>query len=144
MIDTLLKATILLALVSGAAWLLRRRSAELRHLLWTLAIAGLVALPILTAIVPFSLPVLPPPSVFSRTVDEQPDVSTPPPTAQPQRADAEQRAPVLLASDAATESAAATPRASFDRGRVLIAAWLLGALVMLARFVVGILTVHGI
>src|SRR5688572_19288328 len=135
MIDILLKATILLALVSVAAWLLRRRSAELRHLLWTLAIAGLVALPLLTAVVPFSVPVLPTPRILSPAVDEQRDFSTPPPTAQPQRADAETPAPVLLASEEiASASEAAPPRASFDVGRALIAAWLLGVVALLARF----------
>src|SRR5688572_847962 len=143
MIDILLKATILLALVSMAAWLLRRRSAELRHLLWTLAITGLVALPLLTTVVPFSLPVLPAPRALSPAVDER-DFSSPPPPAQPQRADAASPAPVLLASETASESAAATPRASFDLGRALIAAWLLGVVALLARFVVGILIVHGI
>jgi HEAT repeat protein/beta-lactamase regulating signal transducer with metallopeptidase domain len=145
MIDILLKATILLVLVAVAAWLLRRRSAELRHLVWTLAIAGLIALPLLTAVVPFSLPVLPTPRVLSPAVDDQRDFSSPPPTTQPQRADADSPAPVLLASEeTASERATATPRAAFDLGRALIAAWLLGAVALLARFVVGILIVHGI
>ena len=59
MIDTLIKTTILLALVACAAHLLRRRSAALRHLLWALAIAGLVALPVFATVVPFRLAILP-------------------------------------------------------------------------------------
>jgi HEAT repeat protein/beta-lactamase regulating signal transducer with metallopeptidase domain len=144
MIDILLKATILLTLVSVAAWLLRRRSAELRHLLWTLAIAGLVALPLLTAVVPFSLPVVPAPRALSPAVNEQRDFTSPPPTAQPQRADAASPAPVPLASETVNESTAVTPRASFDLGRALIAAWLLGVVFLLARFLVGIVIVRGI
>ena len=46
MIDTLIKATVLLTVVALAALSLRRSSASLRHLLWTLGIVGLVAIPV--------------------------------------------------------------------------------------------------
>src|SRR5262245_61462826 len=65
MIDILVRATVLLVIVAVAALVLRRRSAALRHLLWSLAIAGLMVLPVLTSVVPFRLPVLPAPATVA-------------------------------------------------------------------------------
>ncbi len=46
------KGTILLGLAAPAAWVLRRRSAAARHLVWTAAFAALLAMPLLTALLP--------------------------------------------------------------------------------------------
>ncbi|HEX2202927.1 MAG TPA: hypothetical protein VHG91_06505, partial [Longimicrobium sp.] len=55
-----LKATLLLAGAAGAALLLRRASASARHLVWTLSIAALLALPLLALALPaWRVPVLP-------------------------------------------------------------------------------------
>lgn len=51
-----LKSTLILAVASLAALVLRRRSAAARHLVWTAAAAAILALPLLTWIVP-QLPV---------------------------------------------------------------------------------------
>src|SRR5256885_2527481 len=59
LIDALIQTTALLALVAIAAQLLRKQSAALRHLLWTLGIAGLVAAPLLAAATPFRFHLLP-------------------------------------------------------------------------------------
>src|SRR5919199_1515910 len=66
LIDALIQTTALLALVAIAAQLLRKQSAALRHLLWTLGIAGLVAAPILAAATPFRLRLLPARQVETR------------------------------------------------------------------------------
>src|SRR5919108_2288323 len=58
-IDALIQATVLLALVAIAARFLRKRSAALRHLLWTLGIVGLVAAPVLASTIPFRVHLLP-------------------------------------------------------------------------------------
>ncbi|HSR53129.1 MAG TPA: M56 family metallopeptidase [Acidobacteriota bacterium] len=56
-----LKATMLLSLGFGAAFLLRRNSASLRHLTWSLVLAALLLLPVLSLAAPsWSLKVLPP------------------------------------------------------------------------------------
>ncbi|HEX5011491.1 MAG TPA: M56 family metallopeptidase [Planctomycetota bacterium] len=51
-IDLAVKGTLLLVLAFGAAALLRRSSAAARHLHWQLALAGLLALPLLAAVTP--------------------------------------------------------------------------------------------
>src|SRR5688500_9702642 len=58
-IDALVKVTALLVLVAVAALSLRRASASLRHMVWMLAIVGMVAIPVLREIVPLRLAVLP-------------------------------------------------------------------------------------
>src|SRR5688572_27878189 len=59
MLDPILKVTVLLALVALASHQLRRSSAALRHMLWNFAIIAMVLIPMLTAIVPVRLRILP-------------------------------------------------------------------------------------
>jgi beta-lactamase regulating signal transducer with metallopeptidase domain len=47
-----LKATLLLAMVAGTASLLRRRTAALKHAIWTMALGATVAMLLLPAVVP--------------------------------------------------------------------------------------------
>src|SRR5690242_1731254 len=50
--DAFVKATVLLVLAAGATLLLRRSAASLRHLVWTLACGGVLALPLASALLP--------------------------------------------------------------------------------------------
>ncbi len=50
--DAFVKATVLLLLAAGVTLLLRRSSASLRHLIWTLACGGVLALPLASALLP--------------------------------------------------------------------------------------------
>ncbi len=52
LLDVALQGTLLLALACIAALLLRRASGAQRHLVWVLALGGLLALPLLNAVVP--------------------------------------------------------------------------------------------
>jgi len=52
MMDATLRGSAALAIGGLAAVLLRRRSASARHLVWTLGVVGLLALPLLAAVVP--------------------------------------------------------------------------------------------
>ncbi|MFH1844731.1 MAG: M56 family metallopeptidase [bacterium] len=59
-LDLTLKSSILLAVVGLVSFGLRHRSAATRHLLWTLGVAGVLVLPLLTAVLPdWRLPILP-------------------------------------------------------------------------------------
>ena len=57
LLDLALQGTLLLLLAGGAALLLRGASAALRHMVWLLALGGLLALPLLSAAVPRRLAV---------------------------------------------------------------------------------------
>src|SRR5216684_1188990 len=50
--DAFVKATVLLVLAAGVTLLLRRSAASLRHLVWTLACGGVLALPLASALLP--------------------------------------------------------------------------------------------
>src|SRR6266571_3220091 len=50
--DAFVKATVLLLLAAGVTLLLRRGAASLRHLVWTLACGGVLALPLASALLP--------------------------------------------------------------------------------------------
>ncbi|HRI53875.1 MAG TPA: hypothetical protein PLW65_27235, partial [Pseudomonadota bacterium] len=47
-----LQGTVILALAAVATLLLRRAAAALRHLVWGLAVSGLLAAPVLSALLP--------------------------------------------------------------------------------------------
>lgn len=145
MIDTLIKATILLAVVTIAAHLLRKRSAALRHLLWTLAIVGLVALPVLTAVVPFRLPILP---AITTSTSPSPrgvaaDRSTPAPIEDARASEVTATTPAALPPEVAATDLGRVD-ASSDFVRVLLMAWLTVFLLMLMRFVAGLIIVNRI
>src|SRR5688572_13268903 len=145
MIDTLIKATILLAVVTIAAHLLRKRSAALRHLMWTLAIVGLVALPVLTAVVPFRLPILPaiPTSASPSQRSAEADRSTPAPIEDAHVGDVTATPSTPLPPDIAATDPGPVD-ASGDFVRVLLMAWLTVFLLMLMRFVAGLVIVNRI
>ena len=52
LLDSTLKATAILLLATGAGLLLRRRSAALRHMMWTSAVVGVLLLPLLSWALP--------------------------------------------------------------------------------------------
>jgi len=144
---TLIKATVLLVLVAIAAHLLRRRSAALRHLLWTLAIVGLVALPVLTPLVPFRLRVLP--ATMSSGVEpltlDSSRPSSPIAERELQRDEAVTPPPVPMGEAAlSAESLDANPGAGLDLTTLLAVMWLAGVILLLARFAMGLIVVRGI
>ena len=50
--DSAIKGTALLLLAAGATMILRRDSAATRHLVWLLAMAAMLAVPVLSAMLP--------------------------------------------------------------------------------------------
>lgn len=146
--DALVKVTALLVLVAVAALLLRRASASLRHMLWTLAIAGMVAIPIFREFVPLRLAVLP-----ARTIaqpagggderDERAPLTLVAGNAgidkSPQLAEGPSMSDVRRPLSGLPTESIATP---FNVSTLLAGIWLFGAILLLGRFVVGLLIVR--
>jgi beta-lactamase regulating signal transducer with metallopeptidase domain len=144
-----IKAALILALASLAAAVLRRRSAALRHLIWTIALGATVAVLILPAALP-AWRVVPLPAVsfdvastaphgsaaarFSfPSVDRDVDTSTSP--ASPSRT------PAVAPTTTLTPGAIA--RTAADHWPSLVfTLWLLGAVVVLARYAFSTLALH--
>ena len=98
------RATVLLALAWVATWVLRRRSAATRHLIWSGAIAGVLALPLLGAVMPaWNVPLI---SMTART--DTPIAATAAAAPVERRAEAAP-APSSATSNAAPATAAASP-----------------------------------
>jgi HEAT repeat protein/beta-lactamase regulating signal transducer with metallopeptidase domain len=121
-----LKATLLLALAALASLALRRASAALRHLVWGLALGGVVALPIMAAVIP-TLPLLPAasPVMTERSTDVGPGESL-------SEAVPTNDAPAPAPTTAETDS-----RWRPDATTLLVFCWLAGALALLVRFAAG-------
>jgi HEAT repeat protein/beta-lactamase regulating signal transducer with metallopeptidase domain len=142
----IIKATLLLGVAAALSLLLRRHSAALRHLVWSLAIAGVVVLPFAMATSPVTLHLLP--VVQTATNDDGAAVRGVVPG---QHTAADDHAPVeqpgintSLTSGAVLQpDAAAVTQPTFDVG-ALVALWLFGALALLVRFAAGMFRLRGI
>ena len=150
MLDPILKVTILLALVALAAHQLRRSSAALRHMLWNFAIIAMVLIPVLTAVVPIRLRVLPTDAVSIGIVtpqratpvelatndDSEPAAARDEPVTrtESQSGDAGEEAGAIMASSS-------TP---IDPTQALLGIWALGVLFLLGRYALGHARVRGI
>jgi HEAT repeat protein/beta-lactamase regulating signal transducer with metallopeptidase domain len=139
-IDALFKATILLAAATLAGYLLRRKSAALRHLLWTLAIVGMVALPVLTPLVPFRLHVLPAAAPRQEILRDHPVAQDDKTASAPHAGGSE----LLAQHDASRRPTQGDSAATIGPARVLLIVWATGVLLLLARFALGFAIVRRI
>ncbi len=150
MIDAIIKSAILLGVVAIVTRLLQRRTASLRHVLWSFAIVGAVTIPVLSRLAPFHLAVLPQsnatashatPSAASK---HDAKVSA---TPSPSDAEADAAAGRAVASPPSV-TAAGTGSSSISRTipwtTALAIIWAMGALILLARLVVGLTIVQRI
>ena len=141
--DAIAKATVLLAAAAIASALLRRRSAATRHLVWTLALLAIVALPVLSTALPrWQLPLL---EIASEPA-VMPSVSAP--------ALARVAAPMpTIATSASQQIVTSTPvRPDARRIRaglnavswptLLFAIWAAGFAAVLARLAFGVMAVQ--
>jgi beta-lactamase regulating signal transducer with metallopeptidase domain len=128
-----LKATPLLLGAWLATALLRRASAATRHFVWVLAVAGVLALPVLAPVAPrvavpvpasWATPLLEPPSTASGTEAEPTPARTPATVA-------------AAAGTTATAETAATAEATGSAGLVT-RVWAIGALLMTALLGISI------
>lgn len=142
-----LKASLLLALGFGAAYCLRRNSAALRHLAWTLLLGMLLLLPLLSLTVP-SWPL----AVLPSSASQQFAMAPLGPTGSVQQATT-----TSLSSQPVGESAGSSEgregttlqpvmpllpgqlpaSLSLDASRLLLAIWALGALLTLGRLLLA-------
>src|SRR6476646_9271879 len=159
--DIIVKATLMFVAAGTATFILRRGSAAVRHMIWMLALAGVVLLPILSVALPrWQMPLVKfetaaPVSSFQLPVSgsairgERPVTSTQiesqisdhasrdreDPAASHQQRVASSEQPI-----ASRESQVATPqRASWPA--ILLTVWIAGALLILARLAAGIVAV---
>src|SRR5688572_1222002 len=143
MLDPILKVTVLLALVALASHQLRRSSAALRHMLWNFAIIAMVLIPVLTAIVPVRLRILPADAAAigivtpRRTAETRTELAASTQSAPTSRRDDSERENAAAEQTADTTSATAAVSAPIDLARLLIIAWVLGAAFLLARYTLG-------
>ena len=140
-----LRATVLLAAAWLATKLLHRSSAATRHLIWTVAIAGVLALPALSATIPaWRVPV----ATISARVEPRFDVAPVAAAASgesavPRPAVAESQiptAPTPVASVAATSERAGV-FTQISAQTALLASWALLSLLMLLRLAIASLRV---
>jgi HEAT repeat protein/beta-lactamase regulating signal transducer with metallopeptidase domain len=141
LIDSMLKATVVLVAAFAATTALRRASAALRHLIWTLALVSALLMPVLSLALPrWELPLL------SVAASASPEPLPPAPAIE---SDATPRAPSLQrtldSSAAAPSSAIAAPSTRVGRiawPGVLFVLWALGAVLVVGRVLVGIVAVQ--
>ena len=155
--DAMVKATVLFAAAGGMSFLLRRRSAAARHMVWTLALVGALLLPALSIALPrwqlplvtvtgaslpeasgFQLPAAssessirssacPAASSPSRVLSTEPLVSSQSPVSRSELAPSSFRFPAL-------------PLVSWPVALLLL--WLIGACAILGRVAAGLLIVQ--
>jgi HEAT repeat protein/beta-lactamase regulating signal transducer with metallopeptidase domain len=145
-LDAALKTTLVLAAAGAAVALARRASAATRHLLWTVALACALLLPLLAPVVPaWHVSLLPsewlaeaaPVVVEQRTHARSEAPANPPPSA------ARRSSPRAAAADLTAPHAAAPAGTVQTRARAAVvtgivwAVWLSGALLVLLPLVFG-------
>ena len=133
-----LKGMLLIALAFVATHLLRHRSAAIRHAIWASAVLGhlilLLALPFVPRV---SVPIIP--SIGWNTPAEVPQAFRVETATEPVPLAADVAAPVTgdVSAVNATVTSAETASSLPSLLTLLIAAWLLGALVVFGRYVIG-------
>lgn len=142
--DAVAKATVILLAAALTSLVLRKASAALRHLVWTLALCSALVLPVVSLALPkWQLPLL---TIASVSTTQPAAAETTDATAPA----IEHRAPALGHAGAA-ETAAASPTVTVSHGswlpaiswqRALFAIWLAGALAIFGRIIVGLLAVR--
>jgi len=142
--DAFVKASILLLVAAGAALVLRRSAAALRHLVWTLSCAGLLALPVASAVIPdWRLPAwprldVPAPIAFDAEQIAGNDIAGSPvkqqtPAAAPSRAP--QVAPAVTSAPGVDQ---VRWRLRPDGTALVFPVWLGGVFLVLAALAVGL------
>ena len=137
LIDHFAKATILLLVAWGVSLLLRRSSAAARHQMWTAALLAVLALPVLSMLLPtwrvpvFSAPVGAEFAEPSRSAEESIELT--PPAAESHVSDVE----VGGVDGAAPRLGGPAEVGEAERWQLLPLLWAFGALLLLSRLLVA-------
>ncbi|HEY0151543.1 MAG TPA: M56 family metallopeptidase, partial [Longimicrobium sp.] len=130
-----LKSTLVLGVAGVLAFLLRRRSAAVRHIVWTTAVAGVLALPF-THLIPVRIAVLPASLAGAPAQVAQVDDAAPAVTQSVEKV-APSPQPVSEPVREALPAASAWWPADVDRTTVIVGVWLLVASVLVLRVLAG-------
>jgi HEAT repeat protein/beta-lactamase regulating signal transducer with metallopeptidase domain len=144
--DAVAKTTVILLAAAAASLVLRQASAALRHLVWTLALTSALFLPIASFMLPkWPLPLLTverdAPGAQAHTavaVEPAGEVAAAPRTMAAPALGRASRAPV----DSTAPAASASLLDGISWQWMLAVVWLMGATVILARIVVGLVAVR--
>ena len=131
-VGPLVKITCVLLAALVISVTMRRASASARHLVWLVALSSLLVLPFLAAWAPVAVRVLPAPSPI-------PSVAT---ASKAPVSDAAHDTAVSPRIPSTPDSSSPAPRRSIELGALLIGIWLLGAVVLLGRLLLGARTVR--
>ena len=144
--DAVLKATLIFAAAGLVSFCLRRRSAALRHMIWTLALGSVLVLPVLSLALPrwqLNLVTIDGPSAVA---------SSQSPVSSPQIVDSQapstrHQPPSIHRSTAdsprigLTATAPAPASKPISWSTLLVGVWMIGALLILARLAAGVIAV---
>lgn len=146
--DAVAKATVVLVAATFVSFALRRSSAALRHLVWTLALCSAIALPIFSIALPkWQLPIL-------RLEAHPPALAAPAAPLDDDRAASTRMAPSRtggMKNDAVAATTATIARASVTPPswirtitwpQAVIGLWLIGAALVFARVLIGLVAVQ--
>ncbi len=134
LLQVAVKASIVFALTWFAALLMRRQSAAVRHLVWTLGISASLLLPLLGAVTP----------ALSVSMPADPVVIPVPETATPMPVASLDGAPHDSAVRLPARTSDPSPDRSISAAAILAALWFGGAVVALLKLAVGFLRVRAI
>jgi HEAT repeat protein/beta-lactamase regulating signal transducer with metallopeptidase domain len=146
-VSALTKGTLLILIAIGLTRGLGRAPAAARHLVWSLAVAGMLLLPA-TTLIPWRLE-LPALSAAREALDLTPATLQPNDTRGPvemSRAPLPSSVQPRPATSTSNQQSAAVPQSAvrIDAATVLLLAWTAGLLWMLGRLVVGVLAIRRI
>ncbi len=157
--DAIGKATLLFLAAGLASFVLRRRSAALRHMVWTLALASVLVLPVLSIALPhwewnlvtieresssvasYVLPAIQPgaerrePAANSRT----PAAVSPEPRASSQP---HVNLQISETPSRASDAPSASARKPLSWSAILLGVWMIGALLIVSRLMAGVVAVQ--
>jgi HEAT repeat protein/beta-lactamase regulating signal transducer with metallopeptidase domain len=148
-LDSVVKATFVLGGAAIAAHALRRASAALRHLIWTLALISALVMPVLSMALPrWQLPIVTLATAEQHAGDFDESSALAPPLGSPaiDRARLPRQAPTASgASPISVDAPAFVERiGNVSWPRILGVVWALGFLLLVGRVIVGVIAVQWI